>query len=75
MIDKAELAYQQLCGEITVEFNDCSKQVCFIVSSLKGKRSIIVLMMGKFFKILYRLLKWKHCLHIQILAVATFQVF
>ncbi|MBA0702258.1 hypothetical protein Goari_022399 [Gossypium aridum] len=22
-----ELAYQQLCSEITVEFNDCSKQV------------------------------------------------
>lgn len=37
MIGKAELAYQQLCGEITVEFNDCSKQVCFIVSNLKGK--------------------------------------
>ncbi|KAF5470199.1 hypothetical protein F2P56_010725, partial [Juglans regia] len=28
----AELAYQQLCSEITVEFNDCSKQVLEIES-------------------------------------------
>ncbi|XP_015876287.1 uncharacterized protein LOC107412953 [Ziziphus jujuba] len=27
MVSGGELAYQQLCGEITVEFNDCSKQV------------------------------------------------
>lgn len=23
------MAYQRLCGEITGEFNDCSKQVCY----------------------------------------------
>ncbi|KAK4424771.1 hypothetical protein Salat_1670700 [Sesamum alatum] len=27
MVSGGELAYQQLCSEITVEFNDCSKQV------------------------------------------------
>ncbi|GLT50019.1 hypothetical protein SLA2020_235330 [Shorea laevis] len=27
MVSGGELAYQQLCNEITVEFNDCSKQV------------------------------------------------
>lgn len=27
MTSGGELAYQQLCGEITAEFNDCSKQV------------------------------------------------
>lgn len=27
MVSGVELAYQQLCSEITVEFNDCSKQV------------------------------------------------
>ncbi|KAM0953909.1 putative required for excision 1-B domain-containing protein [Dioscorea sansibarensis] len=27
MTNGGDLAYQQLCGEITVEFNDCSKQV------------------------------------------------
>ncbi|KAG4196465.1 hypothetical protein ERO13_A06G170906v2 [Gossypium hirsutum] len=27
MKSRGELAYQQLCSEITVEFNDCSKQV------------------------------------------------
>lgn len=29
-----ELAYQQLCGNITAEFNDCSKQVLEIISLL-----------------------------------------
>ena len=28
MVSGGELAYQQLCSEITQEFNDCSKQVC-----------------------------------------------
>ena len=27
MANGGELAYQQLCGNITAEFNDCSKQV------------------------------------------------
>ncbi|KAK3407984.1 hypothetical protein EUGRSUZ_J00312 [Eucalyptus grandis] len=27
MVSGGEVAYQQLCGEITAEFNDCSKQV------------------------------------------------
>jgi hypothetical protein len=27
MVLGGELPYQQLCSEITVEFNDCSKQV------------------------------------------------
>jgi hypothetical protein len=27
MVSGGELPYQQLCSEITVEFNDCSKQV------------------------------------------------
>lgn len=27
LVSGGELAYQQLCSEITVEFNDCSKQV------------------------------------------------
>ncbi|KAF2321264.1 hypothetical protein GH714_038227 [Hevea brasiliensis] len=27
MVSGGELAYQQLCSEITLEFNDCSKQV------------------------------------------------
>lgn len=27
MVSSGELAYQQLCNEITMEFNDCSKQV------------------------------------------------
>lgn len=27
MVSGGELAYQQLCSEITQEFNDCSKQV------------------------------------------------
>lgn len=27
MASGGEIAYQQLCGEITGEFNDCSKQV------------------------------------------------
>lgn len=27
MVSGGELAYQQLCSEVTVEFNDCSKQV------------------------------------------------
>lgn len=32
MVSGGESAYQQLCGEITVEFNDCSKQVLEIES-------------------------------------------
>ncbi|KZV43640.1 hypothetical protein F511_00191 [Dorcoceras hygrometricum] len=32
MLSGGELAYQQLCSEITVEFNDCSKQVLEIES-------------------------------------------
>lgn len=27
MVSSGELAYQQLCNEITMEFKDCSKQV------------------------------------------------
>lgn len=27
LVSGGEVAYQQLCGEITAEFNDCSKQV------------------------------------------------
>uniref|UniRef100_A0A2C9V546 Uncharacterized protein n=1 Tax=Manihot esculenta TaxID=3983 RepID=A0A2C9V546_MANES len=27
MVSGGELAYQQLCSEVTLEFNDCSKQV------------------------------------------------
>jgi len=27
MANGGEVAYQQLCGEMTVEFNDCSKKV------------------------------------------------
>lgn len=30
MVSGGELAYQQLCSEITVEFNDCSKQVLLL---------------------------------------------
>ncbi|KAK6934067.1 Required for excision 1-B domain-containing protein [Dillenia turbinata] len=32
MVSGGDLAYQQLCSEITVEFNDCSKQVLEIES-------------------------------------------
>ncbi|XP_066311727.1 uncharacterized protein [Miscanthus floridulus] len=34
MANGGELAYQQLCGNITAEFNDCSKQVLEIISLL-----------------------------------------
>ncbi|KAJ3693763.1 hypothetical protein LUZ60_009243 [Juncus effusus] len=34
MANGAELVYQQLCGEITQEFNDCSKQVLEMESLL-----------------------------------------
>ncbi|OAY73002.1 uncharacterized protein LOC109723753 [Ananas comosus] len=34
MTSGGELAYQQLCGEITAEFNDCSKQVLEMESLL-----------------------------------------
>ncbi|XP_062208004.1 uncharacterized protein LOC133909546 [Phragmites australis] len=34
MTNGGELAYQQLCGNITAEFNDCSKQVLEIISLL-----------------------------------------
>ncbi|XP_039128214.1 uncharacterized protein LOC120264468 [Dioscorea cayenensis subsp. rotundata] len=34
MTNGGDLAYQQLCGEITVEFNDCSKQVLEMESQL-----------------------------------------
>ncbi|KAL6626446.1 hypothetical protein ACP70R_030172 [Stipagrostis hirtigluma subsp. patula] len=34
MTNGGELAYQQLCGNITAEFNDCSKQVLEIISIL-----------------------------------------
>ncbi|XP_038978071.1 uncharacterized protein LOC120108519 [Phoenix dactylifera] len=34
MTNGGELSYQQLCGEITVEFNDCSKQVLEMESLL-----------------------------------------
>ncbi|GMG99513.1 hypothetical protein Nepgr_001353 [Nepenthes gracilis] len=32
MVSGGDSTYQQLCSEITVEFNDCSKQVCEIES-------------------------------------------
>lgn len=31
MVSGGELAYHQLCNAITVEFNDCSKQVSFTI--------------------------------------------
>lgn len=34
MTNGGELAYQQLCGNVTAEFNDCSKQVLEMVSLL-----------------------------------------
>ncbi|KAL6850498.1 hypothetical protein ACP4OV_021125 [Aristida adscensionis] len=34
MTNGGELAYQQLCGSITAEFNDCSKQVLEMISLL-----------------------------------------
>ncbi|CAO2193020.1 unnamed protein product [Urochloa humidicola] len=34
MANGGELAYQQLCGNITAEFNDCSKQVLEMISLL-----------------------------------------
>ncbi|XP_077240124.1 DNA repair REX1-B protein [Tasmannia lanceolata] len=34
MVSGGDLAYQQLCGEITVEFNDCSRQVLEMESLL-----------------------------------------
>ncbi|KAG0537202.1 hypothetical protein BDA96_03G128100 [Sorghum bicolor] len=34
MANGGELAYQKLCGSITAEFNDCSKQVIEIISLL-----------------------------------------
>jgi len=34
MANGGELAYQQLCGNITAEFNDCSKQVLEMISVL-----------------------------------------
>ncbi|RWR74879.1 hypothetical protein CKAN_00323200 [Cinnamomum micranthum f. kanehirae] len=34
MVSGGELVYQQLCGEITTEFNDCSKQVLEMESRL-----------------------------------------
>lgn len=34
MISSEEPAYQQLCSEITLEFSDCSKQVCHLIMAL-----------------------------------------
>ncbi|XP_044460841.1 uncharacterized protein LOC123192374 [Mangifera indica] len=36
MVSGGELAYQQLCSEITEEFNDCSKQVLEMESSFRN---------------------------------------
>ncbi|CAL0311012.1 unnamed protein product [Lupinus luteus] len=36
MTSGGELAYQQLCSEITVEFNDCSKKVLEMESQLRN---------------------------------------
>ncbi|KAK1592700.1 hypothetical protein Q3G72_028928 [Acer saccharum] len=36
MVSGVELAYQQLCSEVTVEFNDCSKQVLEMESMFRN---------------------------------------
>lgn len=72
MVSGGELAYQQLCSEMTVEFNDCSKQVGTLCDQTHCFKilGIIIIVIICFF-ILSLKLNWWVFISVQVLEMES----